>query len=684
VYALGAMLYEMLVGEPPFTGPTAQAIVAKVLTATPEPLIARRHTVPPHVEAAVLTALEKLPADRFGSAAEFEAALSGASRTAGAAYKLPGAVAAGPWRSVALAAIAFALGALGLATWAFIARAPSSLSRDPVRFTLDLPDSVMTLTTGGGLAASLALSPDGQTIVYVGVGDPETRLYRRRLSSLEVEAIPGSDGADTPFFSPDGRWLGFRQGNRLRKVDLLTGSAATLAALERSTLLTGASWGANDTIYLGLEALGGLFKVAAAGSPLIPVAIDSAAGLVYGPSLLPNERWLLAAGQPAAGAGEVNLVAISLEDGTTRRLIDNVTWGRYLGDGQVLVLTTDGSLMTVPFDPEDPQVIGSPLPVAETVQQTASAAAQVALADNGTAVFLSGGSERNTVVEVDRSGTEHPLLSAPQGYKDPRYSPDGGRLAFEITNGNLGDLWIYDLASATTTRLTFGSENLYPVWTPDGRRIAYTSRQAGLAGLWWTAADGSEQPEQLIGGTEIRFPGSFTPDGQTLLYREISPQTGFDIYALPLDGDREPRPVLVTPFNESSPELSPEGRWLAYVSDQSGRYEVYLRGYPEGGAQWQVSAAGGTEPVWSPDGHELYYRQGQQVLAAQLGLGEDARVLGRDSLFAGPYYENVRWPEFDVHPDGDRFVFVRVGRSTIRPVVVINWRDELARRNEEE
>jgi Tol biopolymer transport system component len=316
------------------------------------------------------------------------------------------------------------------------------------------------------------------------------------------------------------------------------------------------------------------------------------------------------------------------------------------------------------------------------VQQTVSGTAQLAVAQNGTAVFLSGGAAQNTVVQVGRDGSERPLLTTPQGYKDPRYSPDGTRLAFEITTGSLGDLWIYNLASATTTRLTFGSENLYPVWSPDGRRIAFTSRQTGIAGLWWASTDGSGQPEQLIPGNQLRFPSSFTPDGHTLLYRESAPQTGMDLYALPLDGDRTPVPVLVTPFNENSPELSPDGHWLAYTSDQSGRYEIYLRAYPGGGAQWQVSANGGTEPVWSPDGRVVYYRQGSRVMSASLRFDESAHILKRDSLFTGPYLENVRWPEFDIRPDGGAFVFVRVGQSTVRPVVVINWVAALERRGE--
>jgi len=671
VYALGCVLYEMLTGEPPFTGPTAQAIVAKVMASEAEPVTTLRKMVPPHVAEAVHTALQKLPADRWENAAALSAALSGTAGARTTAFQVPSA-SAGSWRTIAVGAVVVALAAVALASWAFVGRSAEIPVREPVRFLVQLPDSAR-VAGAANVLTQVAISPDGGTVVYVGAGGPEYRLYRRRLASLSVEPIEGTEGAAMPFFSPDGRWLGFDQAGRIRKVDLLTGSAASVTDVQQSTLLAGATWGANDTIYFSLEGVAGLRKVAASGGAVVPVPTEDTASAFSNPSLLPGGRWLLAGRRRSSTATDNEIVAVSLAEGTTRGLVEHASWAQYVGGGSLLILTMDGVLTVATIDPDDPRVIEPPVPVGESVQMTVTFAAQLAVARNGTAVFLTGGSARNTIVQVRRDGGERTLLATPRNYQHPRYSPDGSRVAFEILNGSQGDLWIYDLSSATMTRLTFTSENLYPVWTPDGRRIAFTSRRAGVASLWWTTTDGSGQAVELLPGDVFRFPGSFTPDGRTLLFRQTSPETGMDLYALPLDSDRTLVPILVTPFNENSPQLSPDGRWLAYASDQSGRYEIYLRAYPDGGAQTQVSAAGGSEPAWSPDGRVLYYRQEGRLMAARLRLEASAQVLGRDSLFSGPYYENVRWPEFDVSPDGNRFLFVRLGASDVRMVVALNW-----------
>jgi serine/threonine-protein kinase len=679
VYALGCVLYEMLAGEPPFTGPTAQAIVAKVMTAEPEPVTTYRKTVPPHVASSVHTALQKLPADRFATAAALRDALADAEATRSvpisAGVARPEGRFVSGWAAWSVAAV------LGLAAlWGWL-RAPAT-SAPPARFALDFAERSALLRGAVGVTSAVAISPDGRTIAYVGRGEPETRLYRRPLDRLDSEPIPGTDGGDSPFFSTDGRWLGFRQGNRLRKVDLVTGSVVTLATLDRSTLITGAAWSERDTIYLALEAIGGLFRVSAEGGALERVAADDSLSLYWWPSMLTGGAWMLLS-LLSDESGRVNIVAaVSLESGEIRHLVEGGAGAQYLEDGRMVYFLPDGTGVTAPLDPRDPQPTTVRAPVGESIARNASGGPHLAVARNGTAVFLMGGEAENTIVRVGRDGRETPILSAPRDYKDPRFSPDGRRLAYEILEGNEGDIWVYEFDRATAARITFESENLYPVWSPDGRRVAFTSRRSGIAAMWWTAADGGGEAEQILEGTELRFPGAITPDGGTLLYRETAPQSGFDIHAVSLTGERTPRPVVVTPFNESSPMLSPDAGWLAYVSDRSGRNEVYVRGFAEETADYQISAAGGTEPVWAPDGQRLYYRQGGTLLEAALELTGTVRVLSRDSLFSGPYLENVRWPEYDVHPNGEEFVFVRLGRSSLRPVVVLNWVEELKRRAE--
>ncbi len=682
VYALAATLYEMLAGEPPFTGPTAQSIVAKVLSSQPEPVTTYRKTVPPQVDRALLQALQKLPADRFATAAEFTAALqSGAATgTAQATAMAPVPAAAGSRRVVIGLSVA-TLACAMLAGWGWLRRAPEP-PREPARFVMDQPGdgTNVSLRVTSTITSQIAISPDGRTIVMVGPGEPEKQLYRRELDALAWVPIPGTEGADTPFFSPDGRWVGFLEGKRLRKVDLVSGAAVTLTTLDRSALIAGAAWSTKDTIIVALEAVGGLFSLPGTGGPLTQVPVRDTTSLFFWPTLLPGERWLIA-GTYQGGEGSLSLVvAVSLETGEVRTLVDDATFALYLGEDMLLVLLSDGTLVTTTVDPSDPQPSGVRQPVRDVVAQNASGGAHLDVARNGTAVFLSGGEARNTLVLVDKTGREVPLLTVPKDYKDPRFSPDGSRLAFEIAHGNEGDLWVYELGQGTLSRLTFGSENLYPVWTPDGRSIAYTSRRSGIAGLWWKPLDGSGQEEQLLAGSEIRFPNSITPDGKTLFFRETAAGTGFDIHSMTLDGDRSSTPVLVTAFNESSPQISPDGRWLAYVSDQSGRNEVYLRQWPGGAAEWQISADGGAEPVWDPSGRTLYFRRVPTVLAASLEFGDaGVTVVRRDSLFSGPYYENIRWPEYDISPDGRHFAFVRLGVSGVRPMVVLNWTEELKR-----
>jgi serine/threonine-protein kinase len=538
----------------------------------------------------------------------------------------------------------------------------------------------VALRVSSTITSQVAISPDGRTIVMVGPGEPEKQLYRRELGALEWVPIAGTEGADTPFFSPDGRWVGFLEGKRLRKVDLVSGAAVTLATLDRSALISGATWSSTDTIYVALEAVGGIFSLPGSGGALAQIAIQDTTSLFFWPSLLPGERWLVA-GAVMGQEGSINqVIAVSLESGEVRQLVDDAQFPLYLDAGVLLVVLGDGTLVTTNVNPSDPQPTNVRQPVRDVVAQNASGGAHLAVARNGTAVFLSGGEARSTMVLVEKDGRETPLLNAPKDYKDPRFSPDGSRLAFEIAHGNEGDLWVYELDQGTLSRLTFSSENLYPVWSPDGTRIVYTSRQSGIAGLWRKPLDGSGQEEQLLAGSEIRFPGSITPDGKTLFFRETAAGTGFDIYSMALEADPTPEPILTTPFNESSPQVSPDGRWLAYVSDQSGRNEVYLRRWPSAGAEWQISADGGTEPVWDPDGRVLYFRKVPSLMAATLDFGgAGVTVVRRDSLFSGPYYENVRWPEYDISPDGTRFAFVRLGTSGVRPVVVLNWVEELKR-----
>jgi serine/threonine-protein kinase len=684
VYSLGAMMYEMLTGDPPYTGSTAQAIVAKVITEKAAPVTAARPTTPPNVAASIDKALQKLPADRFLTAASFADALARPGWSTGAETVVGAAAAAGPrskrWSKLVVPGVVVLLAATAVWGWLRPASVPEG---ELIRFTVPLPPEQDLFENA--FSPAIAVSPDGHSLVYSGVSPVERQLYLRRFDDLSVTPIPNTEGAYNPFFSPDGRWVGFVAADRIKKVDLLGGPALTVTELGQGTLMAGAAWSTNDTIYFAHEIGEGLSKVAAAGGQPVPIVLPDTTKLHWWPELLPGEKDLLVSvfafrGPEAAGFNVSSVAAVNLETGEVKPLVDDASFARYMASGHLLVRMRDGSVVAAPFDAERLELTGPLLPVLDDVAATSANATHLSVSRNGVLSYLSGAGAGRTVVLVDREGRETPLLTDARQYEDLRLSPDGKRLAIHVTETDEGDIWIHESETGTLSRLTFESENFYPVWTPDGRRIAYTSRSEGVAGLFWKPSDGSGAAERLLPGDNFRFPGAFSPDGKLLIYRETSPSSGFDIYAVPMDGERVPQPILVTPLNEVSPVLSPDGRWMAYVSDETSRAEVYVRAFPQGGARWQVSTDGGTEPVWSRDGRELFYRSGPALMVAPIDAGETFHVGPREELFTGPYHRKMRWAQYDVHPDGEHFVMIKTGGLSNRMVVVLNWFQELERR----
>ena len=381
-----------------------------------------------------------------------------------------------------------------------------------------------------------------------------------------------------------------------------------------------------------------------------------------------------------------HIVALRLDTRERRTVIEGGTYARYVSTGH-LVYARGAELLAVPFDPQRLEVRGTAVPVLEGLMTGASAGdAAFSFSEGGTLLYVPGGMRvlEYALVWVDQKASVRPMSRRQRSFEVPRLSPDGRRVAVVIA-GSTYDVWLYDVARDTLTRLTFGGDDNYPVWSPDGKRIAFNSTRAGAANLYLTAADGSGTVERLTTSDFSQYPGSWSPDGKFLAFtEEAHPHTGDDIWLLPMQGDRRPQPLLQTTFDEWQPRFSPDGRWLAYTSNESGSAEVYVQSFPSLGAKWKISTEGGSEPLWAPTGRELFYRNGDKMMAVSLETRPAFAVSKSRLLFEAPYaHISSDIPNYDVAPDGQRFLMVRENqqKTTVTQLnVVINWFEELKQR----
>jgi serine/threonine-protein kinase len=688
VYALGCVLYEMLAGEPPFTGPTAQAIVARVVTEEPRSLTLQRRTVPRHVEAAVRMALAKLPADRFASAAEFKEALarpellasSGLAASPGESAAAPVVAAAPRWTWPAAAPWAVALLAAGAAVWGWLRPQPEPVPPPVVRFALSFGRSAQLRDAPG---SPIAVSPDGSRIVYVGTDSAGISwLFSRGLERNDPVLIAGTRQAQQPFFSPDSRFLGFFQDGRLRKVSLAGGAVVSVCDVPGG--LGGAAWGVGDVIVFASQ--GRLFSVNAAGGRADTLATpDSGRGELYRwPDLLPDGRSVLLT---VVAGGEPSLAAMTMGDTAIRRLEQSGMSPRWVDGGYIVFSQTDNTLFTAPFDAGALRLMGPPQPVAENVRLGPGMVAKLGVARTGALAYLSGQRlAQRELVTVDRDGRAQ-LLAAPQAlYNQPRFSPDGQRIAVEIGlpgSPLTGDVWVFDRRAGNLARLTFDSASIRPEWTPDGRFLVYSTRRGGrsVGALYRVPADGSGAPESLLVRPNQIWESQLTRDGRTLVFRETHPQTNRDVLVTRTDSPSAARPLLATSFEERGIALSADGGWLAYVSNETGSDEVYVRRLSRESARWRVSTSGGWEPRWNRNGRELLFRRGDSVYAVAVEPSAGFRAGTPRALFgARGFQSNPQQPAWDVSPDGRQFVFVREqssGQGAEELQVLLHWFDQL-------
>jgi eukaryotic-like serine/threonine-protein kinase len=696
VYALGVVLYEMLTGDPPFTGSTAQAIVARVLTETPRPILPQRHTIPPEVEAAVLTALEKLPADRFGTAAEFANALTGKStvptiRTAAtsapsAAVSPAASAAKHPLDPVKIGLLAVALAATALVAWGWLRPKPTPQVN---RFSLYLPpEQALAAVSQGG--SRVAISPDGSRIVYVGPAQRGTQLWVREHDQLNATPIAGTENGTSPFFSPDGHQVGFViQGARLRTVSIDGGPVQSLSDSINSS---GGDWGTDGYIYIEVDS--GIARMRASGGALEMVynfLPRKEAGAEW-PVLLPGAKGLVFRTRKASqSVADFQIVAMPLPQGEPRVLMRGV-YARYSPTGHLLVITADGKLVAVPFDPDKLKLTGSPISLLEGIGvEVGGFSTNLALSNTGTLVYTTGAAVRSRVpVWVSREGVESPVDSAwqPQGVIAAfGLSPDGRAIAVDMAQGGNNAIWVKRIPSGPFSRLTFGDTGTArPTWSADGRSVVYLGNMSTNGGTPMTRrADGTGVARALL-KSRFTFGQTFqTRDGKwTIGRRSFFEEGKGDIFGV-REGDSTLVPLVTGPASELHPAVSADGRWLAYSSDESGTPEIYVRPFPDAAsARWQVSNAGGNSPVWSHSGKELFYRtnQGDKIMSIAVhsgGGGSFSFDPPKAVIGAAPYVQTNPVHSFDVSPDDKRFLLLRetAPNEHNELIVVQNWTSEM-------
>lgn len=698
IFAFGCVLYEMLTGRRAFRGETPADTISAILKEDPPELSLTNRQIPPGLERVVRHCLEKAPANRFQTARDLAFALESLSTISGATTAAiekpletaessiirPKKIPRREWVGWGLAALFF----IAAATFAALYFRQARPRAEAVRFTIAPPEK----TT---YDESFALSPDGRRLAFVVSGEGgETTLWVRALDSATPQQLSGTEGAKFPFWSPDGRYIAFFAVGKLKKIEATGGPAQTLA--EVSTDTRGGAWAPDGTILFAPTATQPLYKVSAAGGTVTPATeLDQAHGQTSHrwPWFLPDGRHFIyfSRSNPKDSEG---LYVGTLDSKETKFLLNTNLRAAYVPavTGGYLLFMRDNALVAQAFDADRLQLSGEPLTVAEGVLSYPTDAGPTAYAafsvsTNGHLFYLLGSAEVTQLTWFDRAGKSQGPIAAQGTYSEPRFSPDGKRVVAPREDVPGSDLWMIDLARGTTTRFTFDPKpDVSPIWSPDGSRVVFASPRAGKHWLYQKLSSGAGGDELLLQTDRDAFPDDWSSDGRFILYEvNAGPQTRFDLWVLPLFGDRQPFPFLQGEFDETHAQFSPDGRFVAYVSNESGRPEVYVQSFPGPGGKWQVSTGGGDQPQWRRDGKELFYvAPDKNLMAVPVTVGGSFETGTPVSLFRTRVRTTALTDERNNYiftPDGQRFLISNLlEEGNKQPImVVLNWAANLKR-----
>jgi Tol biopolymer transport system component len=673
IFAFGCVMYELLTGRRAFDGQSPSSVMAAVLATKPQPIEELIPLTPPALDRVVSRCLAKDPEDRWQSARDVAAELSWIAQ-GGSKVGLPALVSGRrrvreslAWGACAVAALA----AVGFAVaWARRAPEPPPV----VRFPLTLPPALQN-------ASPPVVSPDGRNIVFAADTGGQRTIWLRSMDTIEPRSLAGTEGVQRPFWSPDSRFVAFVAGSKLKTVDIAGGPPQVICDAPNGS---DGSWSPEGVILFDARAADPLRRVPAGGGVAQPFVFE--AGKPEGkpgtgwPEFLPDGKHFLFT-QVDPASPEMMLAVGDLGSGAVKPLFKTTTRVAYAAPG-FLLFVRERTLVAQRFDLKSLSLQGDPVPLGEGLGTDTVGLASFSVSRNGVLVYRGGELTGSRLVWLDRNGKEASAIDAPADYHDTWFSPDRTRLVYDVGgDGGHNDLWIRDMTRGVSSRFTFGpSTNVNGIWSPDGRSIVYTSRAKGAGDLYVKDASGTKDPEPLLVDAEEKYVSDWSRDGAYILYSARGKEGGdWNIWALPMSGDRKPIPIVKTQFTENWATFSPDGKYIAYQSNDSGRAEIYVQEFPEARNKWQVSTDGGVEAYWRSDGRELFYRSGRRIMAVPVQLGASFVAGSPAPVVETRFSASVARGLYRPTPDGQRFLVLapREQQAELPASVVLNWTSAL-------